>query len=330
MKTGILLVNLGTPDEPTPQAVKRYLRQFLMDPGVIGLPWLFRWFLVEVLILPRRSHASAHAYGAIWTERGSPLLFHTRDLAREVSQRMGEEFDVRFAMRYGNPAIGETLEAMLTQKLDRIIVMPLYPQYSDAATGSSEIEVRESWERLKVRGKTGETKLEILPEFFDDAGFTGSVAEQAREGLRSFDADHVLFSFHGLPESQVAEARSRGRCYTTQCAETARQVAEHLGVEESKWSVAFQSRLGRAEWIKPYADERIAELARAGVRRLAVISPSFVADCLETLEELGIRGTETFAQAGGERLLLLPAPNASPTWCDAVASRARHHVRSRA
>lgn len=333
---GLLLINLGTPDAPEPEAVGRYLRQFLMDKWVVDVAWPVRWALVNVAIVPRRKHASAHAYEKIWTERGSPLLFHLKDLAAAVRAEAKGEFEVAIAMRYGNPTIRSGLEAL--RACDEILAFPLYPQYAESSTRSSVEEVRAQARVLGLEGR-----VRFAPAFYDDPGFVAAFAETAREALAGAQPDHFLMSFHGLPEAHVrATDRSPDRahclaqpgccdrivaanrdCYRAQCFASARALANALDLKPGEWSVSFQSRLGRREWIKPYTDFVYKDLASAGVKTLAVICPSFVADCLETIEEIGIRGAEDFAAAGGETTIAVPCLNARPSWARAVAALAR-------
>lgn len=330
-KIGVLLVNLGTPKEPSTKEVRRYLRQFLSDPRVIDINAVGRWLLVNLVICTFRSPKSAAAYRKIWTERGSPLLFHTQDLGSAVAERLGEEYLVEIAMRYGEPSIESGLKKLIDRKVDELRVLPLYPQYSSSATGSTQEEV------LRV-AKTLHNiiPLQFLLPFFDHPGFVSAFAELGGERLRQFQPDHVLFSFHGLPERQILKADvsgghclqkpdccdkivpANGLCYRAHSYASARAIAAALGLKDGEHSVCFQSRLGRTPWIKPYTDEVIPELAKAGKKRLAVFCPAFVADCLETLEEIGMRAREQFLSLGGEDLTLIPSLNAHPAWVSAV------------
>ncbi|MCB9730557.1 MAG: ferrochelatase [Deltaproteobacteria bacterium] len=336
---GALLVNLGTPDAPTTGAVRRYLREFLSDPRVIDLPAVPRALLLYGVILPFRPQKSAAAYRAIWTERGSPLLFHTEDLRDAVAERLGPTWRVAMAMRYGNPPLGEAIASLQQAGVDRIVVLPLYPQYASSSTGSS-------LERLyALAGALPVTPpLQTVPDFYDHPGFLDAAAAIARPLLAEFQPDHVLMSFHGLPERQIRATDLRPphcltapdccasivpanrSCYRAQSYATARLLAQRLELGPDATSVSFQSRLGRTPWIKPWTDEVLVALARRGVRRLAVMCPSFVADCLETLEEIGIRADASFRQAGGEALTLIPCVNSHPMWASAVAGMLREAV----
>jgi ferrochelatase len=333
---GVLLLNLGTPDAPTPAAVRRYLRQFLSDGRVIDIHPVARKLLLELVILPLRPRRSAEAYRKIWTPEGSPLLTISRDLEVKVRSALGPGWVVELGMRYGNPSIAEALERLRAGGAERLVVAPLYPQYSSAATGSSlEAAYAELGRKPVV------PSVATLPAFYDDPGFVSAFAEVGAPVLTRERPDHVLFSFHGLPERQVRAADHSGRhclasagccdamgaanrdCYRAQCFATARALAARLELPEGAWSVAFQSRLGRTPWIRPYTDARIDELAREGKRRLAVFCPAFVADCLETLEEIGMRAREQFLAAGGESLVLVPSLNASDAWVAALAGMIR-------
>jgi ferrochelatase len=328
---GILLVNLGTPDAPTPAAVRRYLRQFLRDPRVIDIHPVARTLLLELVILPVRPKKSAAAYAKVWTSEGSPLLTFSRQLEARVRQALGLGHLVELAMRYGRPSIPEALARLQAGGARRLVVAPLYPQYSSAATGSSVEAVFAELARQPVV-----PPISVLPAFYDDPGFIAAFAAVGAPVLAREQPDHVLFSFHGLPERHVKASDHSGRhclrspgccdavgeanrdCYRAQCFATARALAARLGLAPGLWSICFQSRLGRTPWIKPYTDLRLDELAREGKKRLCVFCPAFVADCLETLEEIGLRAREQFVAAGGEHLTLVPSLNASDAWVDAL------------
>ena len=333
---GILLLNLGTPDAPTAPAVRRYLRAFLSDPRVIDIHPAARKLLLELVILPTRPRQSAAAYAKIWTGEGSPLLTNSRALEARVRAALGPGHHVELAMRYGRPSIPEALARLRVAGAERLVVAPLYPQYSSAATGSSVEAVFAELSRQAVV-----PPVAVLPAFHDDPGFVRAFAAVGAPVLARERPDHVLFSFHGLPERHVQAADHSGRhclrtpgccdalvaanrdCYRAQCFATARALATALGLQPDAWSVCFQSRLGRTPWIKPYTDHRLDELARAGVRRLCVFCPAFVADCLETLEEIGLRAHEQFTAAGGEALALVPSLNASDAWVEALVGLLR-------
>jgi ferrochelatase len=332
-----MLVNLGTPEAPEAGPVRRYLREFLGDPRVLDMNPLGRWLLLHLVILPFRPRRSAAAYRKIWTERGSPLLAHARDLAAKVAAALGEgAAEVEVAMRYGAPSIASALERFRARGTDRIVVFPLFPQRSSAAWGSAVAKVFAEAGRLQEV-----PALHVVPPFYDDPRFLAAAQAVARPALAAFRPDRVVMSFHGLPERQVRKSDPSGahclgsasccdaivaanrQCYRAQCFATARALAARLDLVPGSYDVAFQSRLGREPWIRPYFDRLVRELAGRGVKRLAVLSPAFVADCLETLEEIGIRAREDFRAHGGEDLLLVPSLNSEPAWVEAVASIAR-------
>ncbi len=337
MPTGLLLINLGTPDEPTTPAVRRYLREFLSDPRVIDINPVGRALLLNLIILPFRPAKSAHAYRQIWDDkRGSPLLAFSKDLAAGVQQKLGDRWRVELAMRYGSPSIKSGLEALRRAGVDRIVALPLYPQYAASSTATSVARVME----LASAG-WDVTPLDVVPAFYADPGFLDAFAAVARPALADARADHVLFSFHGLPERQIQKSDPSGahclrsttccdsitavnqNCYRAQCYATARELAARLAITD--YTVCFQSRLGRTPWIQPHTDVLLDELAKQGKKRLAVFCPAFVADCLETLEEIGMRARAQFKAAGGEELTLVPSLNATPAWIDAVCAMAERH-----
>jgi len=328
-RVGLLLINLGTPDAPRPPEVRRYLREFLSDPRVLDMPAFLRFLLLELVILPRRPRASAAAYQKIWSPEGSPLLVYGRALAGKVQALLGDAVQVELAMRYGQPSIASALDRFEAAGVSRLAVFPLYPQYSSAATGSSIEHVL----RLAA-GRWNTPYIQVIPPFYDHPAYIEARAEAARPFLELLP-ERVFFSFHGLPERQIRKSDPSGghclvrpdccaevgpanrHCYRAQCHAAARLLAERLGVPEERRIVCFQSRLGRAPWLSPNTEEVLAEEARKGVRR-AVIIPAFVTDCLETLEELAIRGVEIWLQNGGETLQVIPALNAGDRFAAAV------------
>jgi ferrochelatase len=338
-RTGLLLINLGTPASCATSDVRRYLRQFLSDPRVLDVPALERWLVLNLFILPRRPRQSAEAYAKIWTERGSPLLFHGEDLAEKVRQRLGPDVPVALAMRYGEPSIAAGLAALCDAGAGRIVVFPLYPQYSSAATGSS---LQEVFERASALWNV--PSVQCVPPFYEHPLFIDACAAVARPLLERERPETVFFSFHGLPERHVRKSDRTGGhclagpdccarigaanrdCYRAQCFATARALADRLDVPADRRIVCFQSRLGRDPWIRPYTDERLVAEARAGCRRAVILSPAFVADCLETLEELGLRAADAWRAAGGDSLTLVPSLNARDDWADAVVAIACEHA----
>lgn len=333
-RTGVLLINLGTPDAPTPEAVGRYLREFLMDGFVIDMPAPLRWFLVNVLIVPRRKYQSAAAYQKVQMAEGSPLLVHTRALAQKVAGELGDEYVVEFAMRYGNPSIRSTLAKLKDAAVERIIVLPLYPQYAESSFETAVIETKRSAQELGCSDR-----LTFLPPFYDRQEFIDAFALRIGQALAEQNSEHVVFSFHGLPERHVTKLHpqhclrsvncceeigaANRNCYRAQCFFTARALAQQLGLNRESYTVSFQSRLGRAKWISPNTEDVLADLARSGKKRISVACPSFVADCLETVEEIAIRGRETVIAAGGTDLHLIPSLNDEPAWVAAVAAMIR-------
>ncbi|MCA0444866.1 MAG: ferrochelatase [Bacteroidetes bacterium] len=337
MKTGIFLLNLGSPDEPTTPAVRRYLRQFLSDARVIDIPALPRQLLLNLFILPFRSPKSAHAYKKVWTTEGSPLVSYTKKLAEKVqihlNQIQPDEYKVIFGMRYGNPSIQKVLNEFYSEGIRKVILVPLYPQYAAASTGSSIAEV------YRVAGTFWDPfELSVAPAFYNQPFYLESFARRGESVLSKQKADHILFSFHGVPERQLTKSEGckpgfceftttccstisdlNANCYRAQCFDSARNIAKLLNLKPETWSVSFQSRLGRTKWIEPYTDVVLTELAGNGIKNLVVFSPSFVADCLETLEEIGIRAVEDFKKAGGESLTLVPSLNEGEDWARGLA-----------
>jgi protoporphyrin/coproporphyrin ferrochelatase len=333
---GVLLINLGTPDAPETGAVRRYLREFLGDPRVLDISPVGRAALLYGAILPFRPRRSAEQYRKVWLPQGSPLLVHGQALSSRLQDALGPEWVVELGMRYGKPSLASALERLRARGVQELTVVPLYPQYASSSTGSS-LE--------RIYGLVGEAwnveALRVLPPFYDRPAFLDAFAEVGRPVLAEARPDHVLFSFHGLPERQVKKSDPTGAhclaradccdmqvpanrwCYRMQTFFTARALAERLGLSPGKWTVTFQSRLGRTPWIRPYTDLVIPELARGGVKRLAVFSPAFVADCLETLEEIGIRARAQFLAHGGEALTLVPSLNAHPSWVRGLVQMVR-------
>lgn len=335
---GLLLINLGTPDEPTTPAVRRYLREFLGDPRVLDINAVGRAALLNLVILPRRPAKSAHAYRSIWDpKRGSPLLYHSQDLAAGVAAKLGAGWRVELAMRYGKPSIPDALAALEAAKVDRIVVLPLFPQYASSSTGTAVARVMEL-----AQTRWTVPALDFVPAFFDDPGFLGAFEHVARPVLAKTQPDHVLFSFHGLPVRQITKTDTTGthcfatttccdtlanpHCYRAQSYATARALASRLDLAADNYTVCFQSRLGRTPWIQPYTDVLLDELPKKGIKKVAVLCPAFVADCLETIEEIGMRAVEQWRAAGGEELVLVPSLNATPPWIDAVAAIAERHA----
>ncbi|HET6610408.1 MAG TPA: ferrochelatase [Kofleriaceae bacterium] len=333
---GLLLLNLGTPAAPTIPAVRRYLRQFLSDPRVIDIPAPARAALLNLVILPRRPTTSAAQYRTIWDpDRGSPLLFHSLDLRDGVQRHLGDGWRVELGMRYGDPSIPDAMTALHAAKVSRVVVLPLFPQYAASSTGSA-LEV--VYGHAAVAWNT--PPLAVVPPFYDDPEFLDAFAARGRAVLAENQADHILFSFHGLPERHLQKSDDTGahclcsddccdrmvaanrNCYRAQCVHTAHEIAARLSLEPKNWTITFQSRLGRTPWIQPFTDVVIPKLADEGARRLVIFCPSFVADCLETLEEIGVRAQNQFREAGGTEVVLVPSLNSEPAWVKAVCNLA--------
>ncbi|MFN0086995.1 MAG: ferrochelatase, partial [Blastocatellia bacterium] len=297
-----MLINLGSPAAPTPAAVGAYLREFLMDEKVIDVPAIPRWMLVHWIIVPRRKHQSSELYRTIWTEAGSPLVVNTHALAGRMRQALGASFIVEIGMRYGRPSIAEGLANLLASDVERIIAAPLYPQYAESSYETAAIAARAAARELGCADR-----LEFLPPFYDRPEFIASCAARAREHRMEFTPDHLVFSYHSLPERHIRRLDATGRhcllrpdccerigpenrnCYRAHCVATTRAIAGELGLSPEEYSLSFQSRLGRAAWLGPQTEDLLRELAARGIRRVAVTCPSFTADCLETLEEIGER-----------------------------------------
>ena len=298
-KVGVLLINLGTPNAPEPGAVKLYLREFLSDPRVVEIPQLVWQPILRGIILNTRPKKSAHAYRQVWTEEGSPLAAITARQARALEGAFGESVIVDHAMRYGRPAIRERIDALRAQGCERILIAPLYPQYCAATTATANDEAFAHLRHLRWQ-----PAVRTLPPYHDDPRYIEALATATRASLAEtgFDAQEIVASFHGMPQRTL----ELGDPYHCHCRKTARLLGDALGRE---LIVAFQSRFGRAKWLEPATDKVLAELPGKGVTRVAILAPGFSADCLETLEELAIRGRDTFLAAGGERFAYLPCLN---------------------
>lgn len=322
MSVGVIVGNLGTPQSPQRKDVAPYLSQFLMDPYVIDVPWLLRYFLVKGIIVPFRSSKSAKAYQSIWSkERGSPLMFHTEDLCEALQQDLGEDFKVVPGMRYGEPSIDRALRDL--SECSTVLALPLYPQYAES---SYLTWVEEAKQKAKDLGR----EVIFLPPFFDQGAYLDLMSEQIKSHLDGKDWTHLLMSYHGLPNSHVQKTDLSGEhclkkdnccaelkevnknCYRAQCFETSRQLAKRMGLSESQYTVSFQSRLTK-KWIGPATDIIINDLVKEH-KRLAIITPAFTADCLETVEEIAEELREDFESIGGEDLLVVPCLNSDKDW----------------
>lgn len=328
-KTGVLLVNLGTPDSPAPKDVYRYLIEFLTDARVIDTPWLSRQLLVRGLIVPRRYRQSAKSYKAIWTPEGSPLKVYGQRVKEKLQQSLGSEFCVELAMRYRSPSIEDALQRLMQEHLDRLIVLPLFPQYASATTGSVHQKVMEiisKWINIP--------EIILIDHYADHPEMIRAFCEAAKP-FHIPDYDHVLFSFHGLPARQLIHADGKGhclqkkdcckkisatnyQCYSAQCHSTAQALVNALKLSPEQYSLSFQSRLGKEPWLEPYTSEVIHALAKNGKKRILVFCPAFVCDCLETVFEIGVEYADEFKKAGGEMLQLVPGLNDHPQWITAL------------
>lgn len=325
-KKGVLLINLGTPQSPSHKDVFRYLTEFLTDGRVIDSFWLKRQFLVRGLIVPFRYKQSAEQYSRLWTKEGSPLLFHSEKVKRKLQQALGTHYRVVLAMRYQYPSISEGLETLRKEEIDELIILPLFPQYASATTGSIYQKVMkelQDWHSFP--------KLIFINHFFDHPIMIEAFCARANQySLSSYD--HILFSFHGLPERQLRKANnscltsnccqqlcSKNRhCYKAQCFATAYAIANQLNLDKKQYTISFQSRLGKEPWIQPYTSDVLHSFAKQGYKRLLVFSPSFVCDCLETIYEISSEYQREFKQVGGEELQLVEGLNDHPLWINAL------------
>lgn len=335
MKRGVLLINLGSPDSTSVSDVRRYLKEFLMDGRVLDAPWPVRAFVVYGMILPSRPKESAEAYKRIWTAEGSPLIVTNRNVQHELQRRVGADLPVELAMRYQNPSIASAIGSLQSKGVQDLLVIPMFPHYAMSSYETAVVRVQE----IAARIAPG-MRLRIQPPYYADPGYIQALAESASDYLNA-GYDHLLFSFHGVPERHLRKSDPTGKhclqsadccqqasvahqtCYRAQCFATARAFTAAAAIPADKFSIAFQSRLGRDPWLKPYTDAELVRLAQSGVKKLLVMCPAFVIDCLETLEEIAIRGQETFVEAGGESLTLIPCLNEHPRWLDLLQTMAR-------
>jgi ferrochelatase len=320
--TGVLLVNLGTPDAPTTPAVRRFLKAFLSDPRVVEYPRLLWWLILNGVILRIRPSRSAKAYREIWTDDGSPLMLFSRRLAdgvrEQLEQRSPGKFKVELAMTYGEPSIANAIDRLQAASATRLLVLPLYPQYSGTTTASVFDAVTS-----KLQAMRWVPESRFINQYHDEPGYIGALAASVRDYWQQHGrGDHLLFSFHGVPRYTL----DKGDPYHCHCQKTGRLVAEALELSEDQWTLSFQSRVGRDEWLRPYTDETVVELAGKGVGRLDVACPGFSADCLETLEEIAMQNAEFFEDAGGEALHYIPALNARADHIDFLTTLIGQHT----
>lgn len=328
-KKGILLINLGTPDSPTPKDIRKYLAEFLSDPRVIDIPAIGRFFLLNFIILPTRPQKIAPTYQKIWLKEGSPLLVYGKRVAQMLSEKLSDEYHVELGMRYGNPSIASALEKMQKSGVNSIKIVPLYPQYASASNSSTiekVLDLIKNWQSIP--------SIEILSYFYDNSHFVDTFVDIGKKYLAQDKYDHILFSFHGVPERQIKKADMFGACnlgsccekiteknqfcYRAQCHQSAYLIAEKLGLEKKDFSISFQSRLGKTPWIKPYTDETIEEFGKKGYKKVLVFSPSFVSDCLETSYEIAHEYNELFKKFDGEKIQLVESLNDNPMWVEAL------------
>lgn len=340
-RIGVLLIQLGTPDSPKVSDVRRYLGEFLNDPRVIDLPWLGRTLLVNGIIVPFRAPKSAKVYKELWAigNGASPLITHTENVKQKLQDRFAnDEVDVYYAMRYQNPSMYDTLEEIRKGNYDQLIILPLFPQYASATTGSAidlAMKIISKWWVIP--------EVTLVGQFWDNEGYIDSVVEQAR-AFDLNDYDHILFSYHGLPERQVdkvydgsdlcqdqscetAVTDKNKFCYKATCYATSRLIADKLGIDEKNYTVCFQSRLDK-KWLTPFSDKVVEEWGKKGAKKLLVFSPAFVADCLETIIEIGDEYQELFEEHGGEKVQLVPSSNAHNRFIDGLEVIIRERIHS--
>ena len=324
-KTGVLIVNLGTPDSPSVGDVRKYLREFLMDARVIDVPFWRRFLLINLIIAPFRAPQSALAYQELWSKEGSPLKVYGYKLEGLLQEALGLDYQVKLAMRYQNPSIRSVLTQFKNKGLKDLIIIPLYPQYASSSSGSTIQEVLVSLKEWEVI-----PEIKIISKFFDHPLFVQSLAQIGKRYIDSGPFDHYLFSYHGLPEHQIYKSscekycrlgdccsaynNKNQYCYRAQCYETTRLLVQELGIRKENYTICFQSRLGKTPWIKPYTDEVIKKLTGQGIKKVLVFSPAFVADCLETTVEIAVEYKNLFLKCGGERWQLVESLNVHPSW----------------
>jgi protoporphyrin/coproporphyrin ferrochelatase len=333
MSKGILLVNLGSPDSTSVDDVRKYLREFLMDGRVLDAPWPVRFCVVQFTILPSRPKESAHAYQKIWTPEGSPLVVTSRNVQKKLQTLVNAP--VELAMRYQNPSILGAIAKLRDAGVDDLLLIPLFPHYAMSSYESAVVRVQEVAAKI-----VPQMKVTVQPPYYDAPDYIEALVASAHNDLQG-DYDHLLFSFHGIPERHLKKSDTTGchclakenccevasgahaTCYRAQCFKTVAAFVTRADVPKGKYSIAFQSRLGKDPWLKPYTDIELAEFPKRGVRKILVICPAFVSDCLETIEEIGMRGRETFMGAGGKELRQIPCLNEHPLWISALVKMAR-------
>ncbi len=327
MRTAVILANVGTPEQPTHRAVFRYLTEFLNDPRVIDIPWLGRKLLVNGIIIPFRLHNSTKLYKQLWTEKGSPLLYLTDSLAQKLEKELGADYRVFTGMRYGKPSLTKTMQQIKREGFDEVIIVPMFPQYASSTSGTASEKILQTISNWNVI-----PQIRFIGQFYDHPAYLEAFVQLASQ-YNFKDFDHILFSYHGLPDRHVnkthpgipvqqcsceSELPAHGTyCYKATCYQTTRLLAERLSIPAEKYSVAFQSRLSK-NWLTPFSDQVVEELAKAGKKNVLVFAPSFITDCLETIIEIGYEYAEIFRENGGEKLLMAEALNDAEVWAKAL------------
>ncbi|MDO6712570.1 ferrochelatase [Aliiglaciecola sp. 2_MG-2023] len=315
-KIGVLITNLGTPEAPTKKALKTYLKEFLSDPRVVEIPRLLWWMILNLVILNIRPKRSAKAYATVWEDEGSPLMIHSINqaaaLKKTIQAKYGEGVIVDFAMRYGSPSISGTVEKMMQQGVRKLVVLPLYPQYSASTSASTFDAIAADFEKRRWI-----PDLRFISQYCDHPEYIQAVADKIRQHWQQHErADKLIFSYHGIPERYL----TNGDPYFCQCHKTSRLIAENLGLQKDQFLICFQSRFGREEWLKPYTDHTLQSLPKSGVESVQIVCPGFSVDCLETIEEIGVENRDYFLEAGGKRYEYIPALNDDPAHIDMMAS----------
>ncbi|KMT66102.1 ferrochelatase [Catenovulum maritimum] len=321
-KIGVLITNLGTPEAPTKSGLRKYLKQFLSDPRVVEVPRLLWWFILNGVILNIRPSRSAKAYQGVWTEQGSPLMVHTQNqhaaLKKQLTKEFGEQILVEFAMRYGQPAISDVIESMQQQGVTKLVVLPLYPQYSAATSASTFDAISDDFKQRRWL-----PDFRFISHYHDDLNYIKALANKIKQHWQiNGQAEKLVFSYHGVPQKYL----DKGDPYHCECYKTSRLVAEQLGLNKDQYITAFQSRFGREEWIKPYTDASLKSFAQQGIKFVQVVCPGFSADCLETIEEIGEENRDYFLEAGGEKFEYIPALNSDAEHIDALAEIIKSNI----
>jgi ferrochelatase len=329
MKRGIILMNLGSPDSTEVKDVRRYLNEFLMDERVIDYPYIFRLLLVKGIISPLRAPKSAEAYRSIWWKEGSPLIVITKQLQEALQSQVEEPVEI--AMRYGNPSVKQAYDNLKAKGVEEVIAIPMYPHYAMSSYETAVEYAKEIYKKEKYS-----FKLEFIKPYYEEANYLDALADSIKPYLEQ-DYDQILFSYHGIPERHLTKGDITGQhclkvanccevdspahkqCYRHQCWVTTKRMVSMLGIPEGKYAMSFQSRLGREEWLKPYTAKRLEELPGEGVKKLLIVCPAFVSDCLETLEEIAEEGKHSFMESGGEAFTIIPCLNIHPLWVKAIA-----------